>query len=260
MTTPLSDSTGPSALPSKPARPLRSPRVGLGAAPCAAPPADPALRRAGLPTDLDRWGALSTCVGEFRLRRVRLPGDLPLITAWMNDPAVAAFWHLDGPSETTERHLRAQLTSDGRSVPCLGVLERRPVGYWEIYRADLDPLALHYPARSHDIGIHVLLGPADARGRGLGSALLRAIADQVLRTRPRCTRVLAEPDVRNTACVAALRKAGFRRTAELDLTDKHAALMVRNRRLRGFRSLRTAEPPSLTVRFGGVRPAVGGAP
>ncbi|MGV9572720.1 GNAT family N-acetyltransferase, partial [Streptomyces nigra] len=30
-----------------------------------------------------------------------------------------------------------------------------PMSYWEIYRADLDPLARHYPARPHDIGVHL---------------------------------------------------------------------------------------------------------
>ncbi len=64
----------------------------------------------------------------------------------MNDPAVAAFWELAGPPSVTEDHLRAQLSGDGRSVPCVGVLDGTPMSYWEIYRADLDPLARHCPS------------------------------------------------------------------------------------------------------------------
>ncbi|WP_137992890.1 GNAT family N-acetyltransferase [Streptomyces vilmorinianum] len=178
------------------------------------------------------WGTATTPVGLFRLVPVRIERDLELVTRWMNDPAVAAFWELAGPETVTADHIRAQLDGDGRSVPCLGVLDSTPMSYFEIYRADLDPLARHYPARPHDTGIHLLLGSIADRGRGLGSTLLRAVADLVLDHRPRCARVIAEPDMRNTPSVSAFLSAGFRFSAEVDLPDKRAALMVRDRVLR----------------------------
>ncbi|CAM5460514.1 hypothetical protein SGLAM104S_02418 [Streptomyces glaucescens] len=95
------------------------------------------------------WGPTATPVGTFQLVPVQIERDLALISGWMNDPAVAAYWHLAGPPVVTALHLRTQLAGDGRSAPCLGVLDGTPIGYWEIYRADLDPLARHYPARPH---------------------------------------------------------------------------------------------------------------
>ncbi|MGW3950648.1 GNAT family N-acetyltransferase [Streptomyces sp. NPDC004752] len=178
------------------------------------------------------WGPTGTRAGLFQLVPVRLGHDLPLISRWMNDPAVAAFWELAGSQDRTEEHLCAQLTGDGRSVPCLGMLDGTPMSYWEIYRADLDPLARHYPARPHDTGIHLLVGGVSDRGRGLGSALLRAVADLVLSRRPACARVVAEPDLRNTPSIAAFLSAGFRFAAEVDLPTKRAALMIRDRSLR----------------------------
>ncbi|MEU9286671.1 GNAT family N-acetyltransferase [Streptomyces sp. NPDC048275] len=178
------------------------------------------------------WGPTITPLGTFHLVPVRVERDLPLITRWMNDPAVAEFWELAGPESATEAHLRLQLDGDGRSVPCLGVLEGTPMSYWEIYRADLDLLARHYPSRPHDTGVHLLIGSVANRGRGLGSALLRAVADLVLDKRPSCARVVAEPDLRNTPSVSAFLSAGFRFSAEVDLPDKRAALMVRDRALR----------------------------
>jgi RimJ/RimL family protein N-acetyltransferase len=175
------------------------------------------------------WGAAATPCGVFHLVPVRLDRDLALITAWMNDPAVAAFWELSGPADTTAAHLSRQLDGDGRSVPCLGVLDGTPVGYWEIYRADLDPLARYYPARPHDTGIHLLVGGVADRGRGLGTALLRAAVGLILRNRPDCRRVVAEPDLRNIPSVAAFLGAGFRFSAEVDLPGKRAALMIRDR-------------------------------
>ncbi|MET8562176.1 GNAT family N-acetyltransferase [Streptomyces flaveolus] len=195
-----------------------------------------ALCAAGATTDLlgrlATWGPVATALGSFQLMPVRLDQDLPLVHRWMNDPAVAEFWELAGPRDRTEEHLRAQLHGDGRSVPCLGVLGGTPMSYWEIYRADLDPLARHHPVRPHDTGIHLLVGDATDRGRGLGSVLLRAVADLILDRRLTCARVVAEPDLRNTPSIAAFLSAGFRYAAEVDLPGKRAALMIRDRVLR----------------------------
>ncbi|QGV78120.1 GNAT family N-acetyltransferase [Streptomyces ficellus] len=178
------------------------------------------------------WAPAATSLGSFRLVPVRLERDLALISRWMNDPAVAAFWELAGPPSVTDAHVRAQLDGDGRSVPCLGVLDGTPMSYFEIYRADLDPLARHYPARPHDTGVHLLIGGIGDRGRGVGTTLLTAVADLILDHRPRCARVVAEPDIRNAPSVSAFLSAGFRFSAELDLPDKRAALMIRDRALR----------------------------
>ncbi|MEV4942384.1 GNAT family N-acetyltransferase [Streptomyces zaomyceticus] len=194
--------------------------------------ADAQLLDGDLLDSVGSWAPADTPVGVFRLVPVRLERDLALLTRWMNDPAVAAFWELSGPETVTAEHLRAQIEGDGRSVPCLGVLDAMPMSYFEIYRADLDPLARHYPARPHDTGIHLLIGGVTDRGRGVGATLLRAVADLVLDHRPRCTRVVAEPDIRNTPSVSAFLSGGFRYAAEVDLPDKQAALMMRDRALR----------------------------
>lgn len=178
------------------------------------------------------WGPTDTPAGTFQLVPVRLERDLAAVSRWMNDPAVAAFWQLDGGPEVTERHLLAQLGGDGRSIPCIGVLDGVPMSYWEVYRADLDCVARYYPARPHDTGLHLVIGGVADRARGLGSALLRAVAGLVLEHRPRCARVVAEPDLRNTPSVAAFLRAGFRFSAEVDLPGKRAALMLHDRALR----------------------------
>ncbi|MEU3742859.1 MULTISPECIES: GNAT family N-acetyltransferase [unclassified Streptomyces] len=210
-------------------------RIGVDAR--TADPAHTPARRAASSADdlLDNvadWGPATTTAGVFQLVPVRTERDLPLVSRWMNDPAVAAFWELAGPEAVTEAHLRAQIDGDGRSVPCLGVLDGTPMSYWEVYRADLDALARHYPARPHDTGLHLLIGGVADRGRGLGTSLLRAVADLVLDHRASCARVIAEPDLRNTPSVSAFLSAGFRFAAEVDLPDKRAALMVRDRALR----------------------------
>ncbi|MEU3555461.1 GNAT family N-acetyltransferase [Streptomyces fragilis] len=195
--------------------------------------ASPGLARPRHPGPADEWSAAATRAGEFRLLPVRVAEHLGLVHRWMNDPVVAAFWELAGPPRRTEEHLRAQYAGGDRSLPFLGLLDGRAMSYWEIYRADLDPLADHYPARPHDTGVHLLIGEAADRGRGLGAVLLDAVARLVLQERPACPRVVAEPDVRNHASLGAFRKAGFRRAAELALPGKRAALLIRGRSVVG---------------------------
>lgn len=181
---------------------------------------------------VEGWPPVGTPFGTFRLVPADPGRDLALVGGWMNDPAVAAFWELAGEPAVTARHIAAQTGGDGRSVPCLGLLDGTPMSYWEVYRADLDPLARAYAARPQDTGIHLLIGAPADRGRGLGAALIAAVADMVLDNRPDCARVVAEPDLRNIPSVAAFLTAGFRLSAEIELPGKRAALMIRERALR----------------------------
>lgn len=237
---PAPPATAPHLTAPRPSAPLPSgPTVpptpsGIAAAASAAATAAAASPRPLPPTGdlldgVGRWGMMETVFGGFQLRPVRLARELGLIVRWMNDPVVAAAWELSGPSESTEQHLLAQLHGDGRSVPCLGLLDGSPIGYFEVYRADLDPLARHYPSLPHDTGLHLLLGPPEARGRGLGSAVLHALAERALRERRQSRRIVAEPDLGNLPSRRAFEKAGFRLDRELALPGKHAALMIYDR-------------------------------
>jgi RimJ/RimL family protein N-acetyltransferase len=175
-----------------------------------------------------RWGAVPLAAGRFSLHEIHPKRDAPLLHAWMNDPVIAHWWDLAGDAEVVRRHLATQaLRTHGSGY--LGCVDDEPVSYWELYRADLDELARAYPARPHDVGIHLLVGPPAWRGRGIGSLLLRAVAELVLRAAPDTVRVVAEPDVRNTVSIAAFERAGFRRVGNVELPDKTAALMMRHR-------------------------------
>ncbi|NUR64001.1 MAG: acetyltransferase [Catenulispora sp.] len=167
---------------------------------------------------------LPTPFGRFELDQLRPLRDLTVLHAWMNDPEVAAFWDLAGPREVLDRHIAAVLSA-AHSEPYLGRLDGEAMSYWEIYQADQDPLAEHYPARHGDVGIHLLIGPGGYRGRGIGSALIRAVADWAL-SRTASTRVVSEPDLRNQRSIRAFTNAGFEARGVLELPDKQAVLMV----------------------------------
>jgi acetyl CoA:N6-hydroxylysine acetyl transferase len=171
------------------------------------------------------WWDLHTAAGRFTLAPVKSDHDLPIIHRWMNDPAVDEYWQLAGPVERTTAHLADQRVRP-HTGSYLGRLAGRPVSYWELYGAAQDRLAAHYPARPTDLGIHLLIGEPDCRGLGLGSLLLRALADALQSTAPR--RLVAEPDERNTASVQAFRNAGFTAGPAIRLPEKRATLMLRD--------------------------------
>lgn len=113
--------------------------------------------------------------GSFTLRRLDVDRDLALIHSWMNDPVVARYWNKPWPPDQIASYLHEQELS-AHSTPYLGELDGMPMSYWELYRADLDPLAQYYDARPHDAGIHMLVGPDECRGRKLAVHLLRVIS------------------------------------------------------------------------------------
>jgi RimJ/RimL family protein N-acetyltransferase len=171
------------------------------------------------------WWDLTTTVGRFTLCPVKVDRDLPLIHRWMNDPAVARFWDLDGPIERTAAHL-AEQRSLAHSEPHLARLSGRPIGYWELYRAAEDRIAAYYPARPGDVGVHLLIGEPDLRGVGLGSILLTVLCDAI-QAASHC-RVIAEPDESNVASVRAFLAAGFRPAGTVELPEKRATLVIRD--------------------------------
>ncbi|MCI0686240.1 MAG: acetyltransferase [Sporichthyaceae bacterium] len=167
-------------------------------------------------------------MNRFTLRRLDLARDLGRVHRWMNDPEVARYWDLAEPVDEVAAYLSVQAASV-HSSPYLGFLREEAMSYWELYRADLDALARFYPARPHDAGVHLLIGPPEYRGKGLAAPMLRAVCDWLYRQDALCTRVVAEPDADNIRSVRAFERAGFVMSGEVVLPGKTAALMVHER-------------------------------
>ncbi|HEY3505026.1 MAG TPA: GNAT family N-acetyltransferase [Actinocatenispora sp.] len=175
--------------------------------------------------------AAPTDRGILTLRPADPDADLDLVHAWMHRPHVVPFWQQDWPAERLRGYLADQLAGD-TSRPYVGLLAGVPVSYWEIYRPVAEPVGAAYPAVDSDLGVHVLIADAAMTGRRLGRLLLRAVRDALLDKGSDCSRVVAEPDVRNVASVRAFAAAGFRRHADITLPDKTAALMVAEKDVR----------------------------
>lgn len=167
---------------------------------------------------------------DFALRPVRLGGgdgdpDVTTVHRWMNAEHVAVNWNQDWSWQAWYDELSTQL-SGRHSAPCLVGGGGREFAYVEIYRVVRDKLAPCYSFDDRDVGVHIAIGDPARTGRGTGAELLRQLAEGVLAADPGVRRVVAEPDVRNAASVAAFGKAGFVQRGEVGLPTKNSALMV----------------------------------
>lgn len=165
-------------------------------------------------------------------RRLR-DWDLPLLHAWLNDPAVVRWWEGDDVTwpgvvaDHAEHHGHPEehhLALDG-SRP-FGWIQCYPV---RRYPEELDPWTA--AGADPDIaGIDYLIGTPADRHRGLGPLMVAAFVDQVVfGAHPDWPQVGAAPHVDNGASWGSLAKAGFRHLADVDDVHGPGRLMVLDR-------------------------------
>lgn len=164
-------------------------------------------------------------IGPVRLDRVVPERDAQTLHHWLTHPA-SAFWQMTdlGLDEVLAYEQRLALSTDEHAW--VGRVAGRPTFMVETYDPARVLLKGVYRARTGDVGMHLLVAPADGpRLHGLTDAVMAATLRFCFGTL-RAQRVVVEPDVRNTAIAAKNAAAGFRVVREIDLPGKRAALSV----------------------------------
>ena len=165
---------------------------------------------------------------NFRFVPVDPAADAPLLHSWMTR-GYARFWGmLDAGVADVEReytgiaanpHHRAWLGYE--QAP--GQPESTPAFLMESYNPAHSPLADTYPVVEGDVGMHLLVGPPDSPRPGFTSAVFAAVLE-FLFADPAHTRIVVEPDVRNTKIAALNTRFGFVPDRIVSLPDKQARL------------------------------------
>jgi aminoglycoside 6'-N-acetyltransferase len=161
--------------------------------------------------------------------------DLPLLHGWLNEPGVVRWWEGDDVSwEAVVRDYGSGATDPVEHW--LALVDGAPVGWIQCYAAadfaDEDETRHWFDLgiAPTAAGIDYLVGAPDARGCGLGSAMIRAfVAEIVFSRHPDWTQACASPFAANVASVRALEKAGFRRVGTFDDDLGEAVVLVRDR-------------------------------
>jgi len=157
--------------------------------------------------------------------------DLPLLHRWLNEPGIVRWWEGDDVSwDGVVRGYSSGRDPDSTELYIASV-EDRDLGWIQCYPTVEEPdeceqwwaLGVNRTAA----GIDYLVGEPADRGRGLGSAMIRAFVDDVvLGLHPAWTQAAAAPLEANVASWRALEKAGFRFAGSVEDKFGPARLMV----------------------------------
>lgn len=151
---------------------------------------------------------------DVDFRRLR-DDDLPLLHRWLNEPGVVHWW--EGDDVTWEAVVRDYGSASTEPAEFwIATTGGDDVGWIQCYATADYPeeaevrhwWALGAPRTT--CGIDYLVGDPRQRGRGIGSAMIRAFVTEIVFSRhPEWTHVGASPVAANVASVRALAKAGF---------------------------------------------------
>jgi len=163
-------------------------------------------------------------VGTLSLRPLDLDRDVPALHSWVTQP-YARYWGMVNATleDVHNEYLRIQRTDHHRAF--LGEHDGRPAFLMERYGPADDAVGTVYDPSPGDIGMHVLVAPAEPGHRlpGFTGAVFETILD-FLFSDPLVDRVVVEPDIRNTKIQALNERMGFRKHSIVRLPDKQAWL------------------------------------
>ncbi|MFF6009008.1 GNAT family N-acetyltransferase [Rahnella sp. R3(2024)] len=160
--------------------------------------------------------------GLLTLRPLNLAQDAPVLHGWMTRP-YAHFWGMQNSSVEEVEAFYRDLTAGKPHAALMGEIDGQPRFLIECYPVQDDPLSEHYDVQPGDIGMHILLSPAEKPLPGFSWQVFSAVMEYLF-SLPDVRRVVVEPDVRNEKIHTLNKRAGFRYQKQVQLTHKTAWL------------------------------------
>lgn len=154
--------------------------------------------------------------------------DFALLARWLAAPHVARWWN-DDPSlaaiecdyggcvDGTEP-AEVYIASDGQTA--IGLIQRFRFSAYPEY---VDQLAHIVAVPGSAVSIDYLIGPVEALGKGLGSAMIAAFVARIWEDYPDTPAIIVPVQADNRASWRALERAGFQRIAEGELEPDNPA-------------------------------------
>ncbi len=142
-----------------------------------------------------------------------------LLAGWLAEPLVARWWNHDTSPEAVERDFGPSvdgLDATDMFLACvedrpIGLIQRYPIAAYPEYAEELAPVC---PVPAGACSVDYLIGEPDARGRGLGAAMIATLVAQSWASFPGAGCVIVPVSTGNRASWRSLERAGFRRIAE----------------------------------------------
>lgn len=140
--------------------------------------------------------------------------DFGLIAHWLAEPHVARWWAHETTPEAVERDFGPTLRGEEPNEDLIALDDGHPLGlcqrsFWHDYPDEVAEFAPFLLVPPDAMTIDYLVGAPGDVGRGRGSDLVRALADDTLATHPSCGQLLVPVAAGNVASQRVLEKAGF---------------------------------------------------
>ncbi len=159
---------------------------------------------------------------RITLEPLDLDRDLALLHEWVTHPR-SVYWMMQGASVDDVAHEYRLILDSPHHDAWLGRVDGVPAFLAETYDPAHGELADLPELRPGDLGMHVLVAPADERVHGFTRAVFGAVLDHCFAD-PGVRRVVVEPDQRNEPIRAMNRAFGFREARTITLPAKEATL------------------------------------
>lgn len=144
--------------------------------------------------------------------------DAPLVQRWLAHPK-SAFWGMQHLGVDEVADYLAAVASDPLQDSWLGSVDGVPAFLAETYDPANVLLVGIHDAVPGDLGMHVLIAPAEGHARhGLTDAVFAAVMRWCFEHLG-AERVVVEPDVRNDRIAAKNARAGFRVLGEVEIPE-----------------------------------------
>ncbi|MFJ5550671.1 GNAT family N-acetyltransferase [Streptomyces sp. NPDC093225] len=143
--------------------------------------------------------------------------DSPLVHGWVTQER-ARFWGMDGADLDLVREIYEDVDRRTTHHAFLVRLDGRPVALFQTYDPAEDRISECYEVVPGDVGMHILLAPAEGPAvPGFSVRLMRVLLEFALSGGG--TRVVGEPDAANHKAVALLTRLGFEAGPEVELPE-----------------------------------------
>ena len=159
-------------------------------------------------------------IGELAIVPLDIERHAPTAHAWLRSDH-ARFWGMQSLTAQQIRDYFAELAASRDFDAFIGLHDARPTFLMERYAPAAEAIGDHYDVQPGDIGMHVLVAPADKRIPGFSWAVFVQIMD-FLFSDPAVERVVVEPDVANAGIHPINSRAGFVYHREVELPGKTA--------------------------------------
>ncbi|MEK2645546.1 GNAT family N-acetyltransferase [Bdellovibrio sp. BCCA] len=160
----------------------------------------------------------------YSFRPLSFEKDFAIYSKWMNQPYIAQWWGLNKSREDLAKKLLSEL-EDAHQELYIGMIDGKPVSYWEKYWLKEDVLSQYIKTEPYDQGLHFLIGETDYLGRTHTSASIAAFTKMVFED-PRTQNLIGEPDVRNVKVLRYAKDNCFEKREVVVLPERTSVITV----------------------------------